>query len=354
MLFDLSLLLAGLVLLIGASEVVVKKAQTLARRLRISELVIGLTVLAFGSDIPEMATNINAGLGVRAGNPISGIAIGNVLGSTLSQITLIAGIVAAIATVYIDKRALRRDGTIMLGAFVLMLLASIDGRISALEGLFLCLVYIIYIITLGRFLVKAAISDKTPLPIKKFLHFLHVRPVHEVDIAEELKSEEVPSPAKAHLVIADVAILAVGIAAVVIAAHFMINASTSLAATLGISPLLIGLILGLGTSLPELTISITAIRKGASGISIGNLIGANIVDPTFSLGLGALASGVGFTVETKVLTFEFPFLFVGTIMALLMLHDHDDLDRSEAWTLILFYCLFIFLSIVMLSNGCRV
>jgi len=116
-----------------------------------------------------------------------------------------------------------------------------------------------------------------------------------------------------------------------------------LARRMGLHTVVIGVLLGLGTSLPEVTIAIKSMRRGADGLILGNLMGSNILDPLLALGAGALISPL--IIERKVLFFEFPFLIVGTIMALMLLKDRDDLDRFEGITLIAFYLLFLFMSI---------
>jgi cation:H+ antiporter len=105
----------------------------------------------------------------------------------------------------------------------------------------------------------------------------------------------------------------------------------------------IGVLLGLGTSLPEMTIAMKSMRRGADGLILGNLMGSNILDPLMAIGGGALIAPL--TIDRKVLFFEFPFLIVGTLMALLLLRERDDLDRYEGISLILFYLLFLFMSI---------
>ncbi|HNT29555.1 MAG TPA: calcium/sodium antiporter [bacterium] len=347
MVSDLIILLLGLIILVAGSEIVVEFAQKFARRLKISELVIGLTILSFGSNIPELITNLKVGFSVAGGTGTPGIAVGNILGSCFVQLTLVIGACGMISAIYIDRQVLKRDGIALMSALAAMLLAAIDGHISRQEGITLCLFYIAYLLILGKILSKTLSSHHTPHVVKKILNFLHVHPIHETDVAEML-DEHVPQETKSpRMFIRDIAAIAGGMAIVVLGANLVVDHGQNMARTLQVSSVLIGVFLGLGTSLPDLAIGINAVRKGASSLGVGSLIGGNIINTTFVIGAGAMVSG--FDIEPKVLFFEFPFLVVVSIITLLMLRDHDDLDRSEAITLILLYLLFIFFNIFLFT-----
>jgi len=308
-------------------------------------LVIGLTLLAIGSDLPEIATNIGVGIAVREGLNTSGIALGNVLGSSLAQITLVAGIAGLMGKIKIEKRTFLRDGLAVLLTFFLMLTVSIDGYISSFEGILLIVAYIIYLLILGHVLSMRMSREVIPFFFRRLFHrFRGQEALEEIELVEKTPriSRQKVSPI---IFLVNLTVILIGLALVALGANWVVFHGHALAKILGMDDLLMGLFLGLGTSLPELVISVVAVYDGAAAIGIGNILGSNILDQSLALGSGAAISG--FVVNPRVLIFEFPFLFLGTVMTLTMLKDHNDLDRYESVLLILFYCLFLFLSVVL-------
>lgn len=305
--FPIVLLIIGLFGLWFSGEIIIPAAKRIARRLKISEVVIGLTVVSIGTSIPEISTNLTAGYSTLAGIDASGIAIGNIIGSNLSQITLVLGLVGFVTVMKISERSLKRDGLMMLFALILMMLASIDLRISRFEGIFLVSVYLIYLF----FLLK-----------------------EEKIFVTKKKIEKKP-------ILLDLLVVVGGVVLVVYSADLVVSNGVNIARTFGIREALIGIFVGLGTTLPELTISLKAALQKAGGLSIGNLIGSNITDPLLSLGLGS--SLAGFSVAKQTLIFVIPFWLVGTLIALLLLFNHVNLNRKESGVLILFYLLFLYI-----------
>jgi len=345
MVINIILVVLGLFFLILGSELAVVKAQRLARRFHISPLVIGLTLLAIGSDLPEIATNIGVGVAVREGLKTSGIALGNVLGSSLAQITLVAGIAALMGKIKIEKKTFTRDGLAVLLTFFLMLTVSIDGYISPFEGGLLIVGYIVYLLILSHILSMKMSREVIPFFFRRLFHRFRGREAfEEIELVEKSQPVDRKKASLKNLLL-DLGIILVGLGLVTLGAGWVVFYGHSLARILGMDDVLMGLFLGLGTSLPELVISVVAVYNGAVAIGIGNILGSNILDQSLALGSGAVISGL--TVSPRVLIFEFPFLFLGTVMTLIMLKDHNDLDRYEAVLLILFYCLFLFLSIVL-------
>ncbi len=312
MLLQVLIIIIGILGLWWGSDIVVVAAKRIAERLRISELIIGLTVVSIGTSIPEIATNIAAGFSVKQGLPASGIAIGNIVGSCLAQITIILGICGLFGTFYYKKKKLMRDGTIMLGAVGIVFIVSHDLKITQVEGIILMLFYIGYIIYLCA---QERIFTKTRKATNHYHTFI------------------------------DIIKILFGTGIVVAGSYAVVDTGVILAETIGIRETLIGLFLGLGTSLPELTISLKAIRKGAHSLSLGNLIGSNITDPLFSLGSGAAIAG--FAVLPQTLLIDIPFWIAGTLIALLLLYNNERFDKAESIVLIMFYCLFIYLQFFM-------
>ncbi|MBD3260019.1 hypothetical protein GF371_05340 [Candidatus Woesearchaeota archaeon] len=314
MYIELLLVIGGLIGLVVASSFTVKAAQAIARSLAISELIIGLTITSIGTSIPEITTNIFAAVDKLKGlEHASGIAVGNILGSNLSQITIILGICGLIATrLYISKRSLFRDGLMMFVAACILFLASIDGNISRIEGGILITIYLAYLFFISQ--------------------------------QEKVVKKEKPSVSKLRIFLY-LLMLTVSIAGVLFFGNIMVKHGIFLAKSIQINTYIIGLFVGLGTSLPELSISIAAVIKKSGSLSIGNLIGSNITDPLLSIGIGASIGG--FVVAKSVLQFDFIFWIAATAIALLLLFNHQNLNRKEASILILLYAVFIYIKLFL-------
>ena len=195
----------------------------------------------------------------------------------------------------------------MFVAMFLMFLAAIDGYVSRFEGIMLVVVYILYLGILLR----------------------------QEKLLEKFKSR---GDGRGNLVLETLKCF-IGIAIVIYAANLVVGNGISVATKIGMSSSLIGIFVGLGTSIPELSVSIKAITRDAGYLSLGNLIGSNITDPLLSFGLGASIAGV--TVSKDVIQFDFVYWMVATVIVLLLLFNHMNLNRKESSVLILMYLLFL-------------
>ncbi len=308
------LMALGLVGLAAGADLVVRRALAIASRLRIPTFVAGLTITSVGTSLPEISTNIAVALDVRAGLPSSGLAIGNVVGSCLSQITLLLGLVATFATLQTTPRALRRDGAMLFVSALAMFVACLDGVLSRWEGALLVFAWLLY---LGWLLWA---------------------------------EREAPEPAAARTqgLLRDAVGLAVGLILVVFCAGLVVDHAVRIAEALGVSPGIIGLLVGLGTGLPELTVSLKAIREQAGQLSLGNLIGSNITDPLLSAGIGATIAPLA--VPEMALKVDFPFWLTATFIAIALLWNHHDLNRRESAVLLALFALFVYLRVGVLPG----
>jgi len=247
------LFVVGLLGLFFGGEYLVRGASSIARRFGISPLVIGLTIVGFGTSAPEMLVSVNAAL---AGQPA--IAIGNVLGSNIANILLILGVSAVIAPLIIPARQLARDLAFMLlatGAIWVMLL---DGMVTRLEGGLL-------IAGLAVFLYMAFSAGSVP---------------------QEEDAVETSVPKSALMTVGGLVLLVIG-------AHFLVNSASTIARTYGISEAVIGLtIVAVGTSLPELATSVIAAFRRQTEIAVGNVVGSNIFNIFGILGVTALIAPI--------------------------------------------------------------
>ncbi len=312
MIEPLLFLLLGLVGLWFGSNLLVSGAKGLARRIGLSEAVIGLSIIAIGTSLPEIFTNVQSGLHVLAGIPAAGIAMGTVLGSTLSTLTLVLGICALFAKrLVISQLSLYRDGLIVLLAHGALFLAAIDGKVSAVEGIALIALFVIY----ATFLLL------------------------EVPLFASRRGRD-----HWHITL-DALLVAVGCGIVWVGAQWVVDNGVALARLFGTAEQVIGVGIGLGASLPELSVSLVAIIRKAGDLSVGNLLGSGIVNSLLALGIGA--SIAGFSVSSFTLWVLFPFLFFGSALSVTMLFAHKGLNRLQAVGLIMFYLFFVYMVFVV-------
>lgn len=313
---EIILIIAGLLGLWFGPSIAVPAAQRIARRLHVSELLIGLTVVSIGTSLPEISTSVMSGVKRLGGLETSGIAVGNIIGSEIAQITLALGICGLVTMLYTTRKSLKRDGTMLLVAIFAMIIASFDGFIVRLEGIILMLIYLVYLL----YIIK-----------------------EEKAVVKNGRSKKV----KGVNIWKDIGMIAAGIAVLIYASHLVVTNGAHLALQAGIEETIVGVFVGLGTTLPELTIAISGLFLGAKRISIGNLIGSNITDPLLSLGAGASLSG--FSVSTNTLFFDFPFWLVATGIVLILMHQRINLSREESAVLVALYALFIYLRVFVIA-----
>ena len=258
-------LLAGFILLFFGGDWLVDGGVALARKYRISSLVIGMTIVAFGTSAPELLVST-----ISAIKGSAGIAMGNVLGSNIANIGLILGLTALICPIETDNKPVIRHGTVMILASILLLVFALNSGISRIEGitLFACLILFTSIsIRKGRTQEQEADSDNN-------------------------QSKSMTVLAALGLIVLSCAMLAFG-------ADILVDGATTLASAMGVSDKVIGLtIVALGTSLPELAASVAAAIKKQMDISIGNIIGSNIFNILCVLGVST---------TIKPISFEFPY-----------------------------------------------
>jgi cation:H+ antiporter len=254
------MLIAGLVLLVIGGEIMVRGSIGVARRLGVSDLLIGLTLVGFGTSTPELVTSLNAAL---AGSP--GVAIGNVAGSNIANILLIVALVALIRPLATDPKALRRDGSVMIAA-------TVAFAVVAWVGLFTREIGFAFFAALIGYLVFTWLTErKTQTPSAQ----MHEGEAHVVGSQPGLWLS--------------LGMAIGGLALIVGGADLLVSGAIDLARKFGLSETVIGLtIVAVGTSLPELTASMASALKGRSDVAIGNIIGSNIFNILGILGITAI------------------------------------------------------------------
>lgn len=259
---ELLLLVAGFILLVKGADYFVEGAAGIAAKFHVSQLLIGLTIVALGTSAPEAAVSIKAAL---SGN--AEITVGNILGSNIMNILIILGITSIIIALQVQKSTLKFEIPFMIIISVIFfVLGYFDGEISRIDGIIIYVLLLIFFV----YLFKMAFSGKKD--------------------ANDTQNTE-----KNHHIIVLLLMTVLGMAAIIFGANLTVNSASAIAKMFGMSERLIGLtIVAFGTSLPELMTSVTAGIKGKSDIAIGNIVGSNIFNILFVCGTTALITPVPF------------------------------------------------------------
>jgi cation:H+ antiporter len=310
MLLNILILLVGLVTLILGGEVLVKAASKLALRFNISPLIVGLTVVAFGTSAPELLVSLNSAL---KGAP--DFALGNVIGSNISNLALVLGLAAMFGFIPINKDSSKRDWPVTLFSSILLYFFAFDGMITSIEGAILFSLLLVYLFVLMRATKK--------------------------EIKEEEKSNE-PKDAQAKWNITkDIFQMCFGIVCLYFGADWFIEGAQTIAENAGVSQRVIGLtVLALGTSLPELFTSVIAARKGETDLALGNLLGSNIFNVLSIIGITAIIKPL--SVNAEILHTDFPWMLGITLIILPLMIFRKRLGTPSGLILITTYVLYIF------------
>ena len=274
-------LIGGLILLVAGAESLVRGASRLAARFGIPPLIIGLTVVAFGTSAPETAVSVQAAL-----SGSGDIAVGNVIGSNIANVLLILGLSALIAPLVVSRQLVRLDVPVMIVAGLLAFGLAWNGAISRLDGALLLACLIGYTL----FLVIAARREKSRNGVDEFTR------EYAADASERPLAWVV-----------QLLMVLLGLALLVGGSNLLIEGAVSLARALGLSELVIGLtVIAVGTSMPELATSLLAVYRGERDIAVGNVVGSCIFNLLLVLGAGAAVSPEGLSISPNALAFDFP------------------------------------------------
>ncbi|MBB4659066.1 calcium/sodium antiporter [Parvularcula dongshanensis] len=304
------LIAVGLVGLLFGGEMLVRGAVSLAKRLGISPLVIGLTLVGFGTSTPELVTSIQAAL---AGSP--GVAVGNVVGSNIANVLLILGMAALIAPVAADPRAFRRDGGALIAATILGVLTILLGTIEWELGL---------VLICGLVLYLAAV-----LMIER----------RDVEAGRLVEESETLTEAPGGAAVAFLFFLG-GLVVTVLGARFLVTGAVDIARSFGVSEAVIGLTLvAVGTSLPELVTSVIAARKGQADVALGNVVGSNIYNILGILGVTALVRPL--EVPPEIARFDVWVMAASTVALVVAVVSGWRVTRTEGAMLLAAYAAYI-------------
>jgi cation:H+ antiporter len=301
---------AGLVLLIVGAELLVRGSSRLAAAMGISPLIVGLTVVAFGTSSPELVVSIQASLG---GNP--NLALGNVVGSNIFNVLLILGLSAAVAPLIVSQQLIRLDVPLMVAISALTWFFARNGAIDRWEGvlLFSLLVgYIVFSIYMSRRESKA--------------------------VQDEYKEAfAVPAEKRGNWIV-DSLFVVVGLGGLALGSRWLVDSATLFAEALGVNEFIIGLtIVAAGTSLPEVATSVLASIKGERDIAIGNVVGSNLFNLMAVLGIASAISPAGVAVPDAALSFDLPVMVAVAVACMPVFFTGSRLARWEGFLFLGYY-----------------
>ena len=267
---DIGSVLAGLILLCIGGYAIVSGGVSLAKKLRISSMIIGLTVVAYGTSTPELAASLLA-----AFNSHTELILGNIVGSNVSNVGMVIGISAIFTPLLISKITVSRWIPIMIGVSLLVVAMSYDGEISQIDGILL----IVALIAFTAYTIKTVKKQKIQQ--------------NETIENEALEGEYFLSKYKIETYPQSFGLIAAGVILLFLGGHLTVDGAVNLAETLGLSQLVIGVVIvAIGTSLPELITSIIAIAKKQTDIGVGNIVGSNIYNILLILGVSSAIVGI--------------------------------------------------------------
>ena len=324
---QLAILIIGFTLLVKGADLFVDGASGIAKKFGISELIIGLTIVAMGTSAPEAAVSIAAAMKGSAG-----ISIGNVIGSNIMNIFIILGVVAAIVPLKIKKSTIRYEMPFTILVTVAFVLMGRDGAITRSDGAILWAGLLVY----TGYLLKQA-KQKSPRKSS-------VPGVEETVAADRAAETPGNVPEESPSILKLIALTIAGLAVILVSSDYAVDAATALARIFNISDRVIGLtIVALGTSLPELVTSATAALRGNADLAVGNVIGSCIFNILFVLGSSALilpiACAPNFLSDACVA--------VGaTVLLLIFGYTGRKIQRWEGWLLLASYVTYAYVALV--------
>ena len=304
------LFILGLLFLITGAEALVRGASRIAAKLSISPLVIGLTVVAFGTSSPELAVSIKSALAGQAG-----IALGNVIGSNIFNVLFILGVSALIMPLTVARQLIRFDVPLMIVLSIVVLVLSLDQNLGRIDGFLLVAGLIWYV----WFLISQSRKES-----------LTAASGHEEEFCTET---DIPGGW-----LRNAGLIMVGLVLLLFGSHWLVEGAVSVARYLGVSELIIGLtIVSAGTSLPELVTSVIAAIRGERDIAVGNVVGSNIFNMMGVLGFACIVAPDGIEVSNAVIGFDLPVMIAVALACLPIFFTGGIISRWEGALLLGYY-----------------
>ena len=307
--------IVGLILTIKGGDWFVDSASWFAEATGIPKFVVGATIVSFATTLPELLVSVRAAM-----NGSAQLAIGNAIGSVTANTTLIMGVSLVAMAGIIKRKEISIKGGLFLAAIVGLTLLSLSGALPVWSAFILWAIFII-------FMVSNVIEGKKGA---------------ESDYIDAHEKREIPSK---------ILFFVLGTASIVFGAEFLVSSAKTIASSIGISETIIGFtVVALGTSLPELVTTLTAIRKKENSLSVGNIIGANIIDTTLILPLCAVINGQPLPVEKINLVFDFPVCIAACAVAIIPTIIQGKFKKWQGFTLLTIYALYMLL-LILIETG---
>lgn len=314
MIAAIAFLIVGLVLLVYSADFLVKGAANLAAAVGISPLVVGLTVVAFGTSAPELAVSVMSAFKDQAD-----IAVGNVVGSNIFNVLFILGVSALIIPLVVHAQLVRFDVPVMIGVSVLLYILSMDGLISRMDGIILASLLLIYII----FLLRLSKKEKDSAVLSEY-------------------EQEYGKPAADPKWVKNILFVVGGVAGLVVGSDRLVYGAVFIAKYFGVSELIIGLtIIAAGTSLPEVATSVVAALKGERDIAVGNVVGSNIFNILTVLGISSIVAPAGVGVAKAALDFDMLFMIAVAIACFPVFFHEYRIGRTNGLFFLAFYVAYV-------------
>ncbi len=319
--WNLLLFVAGLAGLVAGADLLVRGAGKLALSFGISPLVVGLTIVAFGTSAPEMAVSVAS---VVNGN--ADMAVGNVVGSNIFNVLFILGISALIVPLVVNRQLIRQEVPIMFGVSLLMLLVVLDGTVQVWEGaglLAIMVAYTVFLIVQSR---RQSAADASG----------------SADALDGELTAPAPTDWDARLPV-QLGLIVAGLALLVLGSDWLVTAAVAFAKALGVSDVVIALtIVAAGTSMPEVATSITAALKGQRDIAVGNVVGSNTFNILGCIGLsGVVAGSTGLPVAASVLAFDIWVMLAVALACLPVFLTGREIARWEGAVFVGYYAAYV-------------
>jgi cation:H+ antiporter len=307
------LLITGLVILILGGDYLVKGASSIALRLHLSPLVVGLTIVAFGTSAPELLISIQSAL---KGSP--DIATGNVIGSNICNLALVLGLAAVINPVKVKSESIRIDWPMTMGSSVLLYILILEGLIDSLEGVVFVVILVTYIVLIIR---------KSRADIRN----------------QKLAGDDTDLPdAPTKQIWKDIVFILLGFIGLYYGSEWFVGSVRTLAIEIGVEERIVGLTLvALGTSLPEMVTAAVASFKGHADLAIGNLMGSNIFNILCILGITSIIKPI--SIHAEILNKDIIWMLVITLLVLPLMVIKKQVGRVDGIILLLFYLIYIYM-----------
>ena len=308
------ILIIGLIVLIIGGDYLVRGSSSIALRLHLSPLVVGLTIVAFGTSAPELVISVQSAL---KGSP--DLAMGNVVGSNICNLALVLGLTAVINPVKVSTNSIRVDWPMTMGASILLFLVIRDLELKAPEGILFVVVlsiYLFYIIRQSRKDIMAARAENDSIP---------------------------DAPSKQ--IWKDIFFIAIGCAGLYYGSEWFVGSAKDLALSLGVEERVVGLtVVALGTSLPELVTAAVASQKGQTDLALGNLMGSNIFNILSILGITSIIKSIN--IHTEILNKDIIWMLLITLMILPLMVIRKEVGRVDGVILLVVYTIYIYTVVI--------